>query len=43
MKSADKNKEVDTEKGILTLEVDSEVISKRLRTLSLRLMRIIKI
>lgn len=28
MKSADKNKEVDTEKGILTLEVDSEVISK---------------
>ena len=27
MKSADKNKEVDTEKGILTLEVDSEVIS----------------
>lgn len=28
MKSADKNKEVDTEMGILTLEVDSEVISK---------------
>ena len=28
MKSADTNKEVDTEKGILTIEVDSEVISK---------------
>ncbi len=28
MKADDKNKEVDTEKGILTLEVDSEVIGK---------------
>ena len=28
MKAEDKNKEVDTERGILTLEVDSDVISK---------------